>query len=103
MHNKLCYICNNTIQHKRLKKYCRSCLDDRKRLITPTESEEERMQPTKEPLIIEDRRLINKNVEVNLSMLYDYFKERYNITETEQHIFNLWLTWSREIGSGRRD
>ena len=72
---------------------------------TQTESEEEQhTQLTTEPVvIIEDRRIINRNVEVSLYMLHEYFKLKYDITETIQDIFNMYLKWSKEIGSGRRD
>ena len=109
MYNRFCYTCNGYIQHPRLRKYCRLCLDIRKqeRLTqshTQTESEEEQhTQLTSEPVIIEDRRIINRTVEVNLYMLHEYFKLKYDITETIQDIFNMYLKWSKEIGSGRRD
>ena len=106
MLKRYCYTCGCFIEHKRLKKWCRICLDIRKdgnRLITPTDSENERTPSPSRPLIIEDRRIINRTIEVNLLMLHALFKERYSITEDIQDIFNWWIKWTREIGSGKRD
>ena len=49
---------------------------DGKRLTTPTESEEERMATPRQPIIIEDRRILNITVEIHLYMLHDYFGQR---------------------------
>ena len=59
-------------------------------IIAPADSEEERMGPPSQHLVLEDRRIINRTVDVILRMLYDYFKTKYNITEQSTYIFNLW-------------
>ena len=82
MYNRFCYNCNAYIEDKHLKRYCRLCLNinkDFKGLITPSK------------LIIEDPRIINRIVGINLCKLHNYFKQRYNIIEDIQDIFNLWL------------
>ena len=140
--NKKCAMCKGVINNKRLRKYCRSCLDTQKeekhkykterensticlccklykdtndfipankfkycigcreskakykKDITPppspTHSEIERRPDKTATPIIQNRRKLHRNIEVNLSMLYQYFKERYNIQETEQELFNNW-------------
>ena len=78
-------------------KYCIGCRENKakyKKDITPppspTHSEIERRPDTTATPIIQNRRKLHRNIEVNLSMLYQYFKERYNIQETEQELFNNW-------------
>ena len=89
MYNRYCYSCNGYIQDKRLKKYCRLCLDIKKR-------------DAAQPIIIEDTRVISRTVQINLHMLHDYFYQRYNITEDVEDIFNLWIKWSKAAAKGYR-
>ena len=86
MHNRYCYNCNGYIQDKRLKKYCRLCLDIKKDI---------KKRDVAHPIIIEDKRAIGRTAQINLHMLHDYFYQRYNITEDIEDIFNLWLKWSK--------
>jgi len=92
MYNRYCSNCNGYIQHENLKKCCRLCIDinkDTKTRDTPNSEE----TPT-QPIIIEDKRIISRTVQINLHLLYDYFYQKYNITEEVEDIFNLWLKYT---------
>ena len=98
MYNRYCSNCNGYIEDKRLKKCCRLCLDinkDTKARDTPNSEE----TPT-QPIIIEDKRIISRTVQINLHLLYDYFYPKYNITEEVEDIFNLWLKYTTAAAKG---
>ena len=98
MYNKYCSNCNGYIQHKNLKKCCRLCIDINKdtKARDRTGSDETPIQP----IIIEDKRIISRTVQINLHMLYDYFYQKYNITEDVEDIFNLWLKYTTAAAKG---
>ena len=98
MYNRCCSNCNGYIQHKNLKKCCRLCININKdtKARDTTNSEE---APT-QPIIIEDKRIISRKVQINLHLLYDYFYQKYNITEEVEDIFNLWLKYTAAATKG---
>ena len=112
MYNRYCSNCNGYIQHKNLKKCCRLCIDinkDTKARDTPNsedlrgdgprEHDVRRETPT-QPIIIEDKRIISRTVQINLHLLYEYFYQKYNITEEVEDIFNLWLKYTTAAAKG---
>ena len=98
MYTRYCSNCNGYIQHKNLKKCCRLCLDINKDTKTRDKTAIEEMPV--QPIIIEDKRVISRTVQINLHLLYDYFYQKYNITEEVEDIFNLWLKYTTAAAKG---
>ena len=100
MYNRYCNNCNGYIEDKRLKKCCSLCLDINK--ATKTRDTPNSEETPIQPIIIDDKRIISRKVQINLHLLYDYFYQKYNITEEVEDIFNLWLKYTAAAAKGYR-